>query len=78
MTVDADNDEQRSDVADILQTFVLSATLSKDLQRNLKRRSRPKPNNKRKHKDDKPASTLGMYRLMMTLLDKMLIINCFR
>lgn len=39
--------------ADRLQTFIFSATLSKDLQRNLKRRVRfPK-------KGHKPTSTLG-------------------
>ncbi len=39
---------------DELQTFVFSATLSKDLQRNLKKRARPK--GKKRHT---PASTLG-------------------
>lgn len=39
-----------------LQTFVYSATLSKDLQRNLKKPSRPKFSNKKKQV--KPASTL--------------------
>ena len=38
-----------------LQTFVFSATLSMDLQRNLKKRQRYNP--KKKHT---PASTLGM------------------
>ena len=37
-----------------MQTFIFSATLSKDLQKNLKKRSRP-----HKHKKGKPASTLG-------------------
>ncbi|GBE88760.1 ATP-dependent RNA helicase MAK5 [Sparassis crispa] len=36
-----------------MQTFVFSATLSKDLQRNLKKRARPT-----KRRNDKPASTL--------------------
>lgn len=40
---------------DALQTFVFSATLSKDLQRNLKRRVHPKGVSKNKE----PASTLG-------------------
>lgn len=46
---------EENDVAekDELQTFVFSATLSKDLQRNLKKRSRPNGKNR------KPASTLG-------------------
>lgn len=39
-----------------MQTFVFSATMSKDLQRNLKRRQRPKREGK---KEVKPASTLG-------------------
>lgn len=39
-----------------MQTFVFSATLSKDLQRNLKKRARPK--GKKRHA---PASTLGMW-----------------
>lgn len=47
--------EQNDVVAekDELQTFVFSATLSKDLQRNLKKRIRPNGKNR------KPASTLG-------------------
>lgn len=40
---------------DGLQTFVFSATLSKDLQRNLKKRARPKGK-----KRQAPASTLGI------------------
>jgi ATP-dependent RNA helicase DDX24/MAK5 len=42
-----------------MQTFVFSATLSKDLQRNLKKRLRTK-SNKRQYKHEKPASTLGI------------------
>jgi ATP-dependent RNA helicase DDX24/MAK5 len=42
---------------DGMQIFVFSATMSKDLQRNLKQRRRPrKPT---KHKDSRPRSTLG-------------------
>ena len=37
-----------------MQTFIFSATLSKDLQKNLKKRARP-----HKHKKGQPASTLG-------------------
>jgi ATP-dependent RNA helicase DDX24/MAK5 len=44
---------------DSLQTFVFSATLSKDLQRNLKKRARPKAKNRQA-----PASTLGMFAEM--------------
>ena len=58
--VDKDGEQDANDVTDGLQTFVFSATLSKDLQRNVKRRSRPKSAGKkhRKH-DEKPTSTLG-------------------
>lgn len=54
------NEEQKPNTVYDLQTFVLSATLSKDLQRNLKKRWRPKDYKKRKGKNDKPATTLGM------------------
>lgn len=39
-----------------MQTFVYSATLSKDLQRNLKKHSRPPASSKKSYK---PVSTLG-------------------
>lgn len=42
-----------------MQTFVFSATLSRDLQQNLKKRKRPRVNKgNRKGANDKPASTL--------------------
>lgn len=41
-----------------MQTFVFSATMSKDLQRNLKKRRKAK-DLKGKGKDRKPATTLG-------------------
>jgi hypothetical protein len=44
-----------TETKDELQTFVFSATLSKDLQRNLKKRNRPR----RADNNAKPASTLG-------------------
>ena len=44
---------------DGLQTFVFSATLSKDLQRNVKKRSR---GSFAGNKKDKSPSTLGEYR----------------
>ncbi|KAG8216686.1 ATP-dependent RNA helicase [Butyriboletus roseoflavus] len=53
------NDQERnagSPRSDDLQTFVFSATLSKDLQRNLKRRSKIKLGKKG---SSKPPSTLG-------------------
>jgi ATP-dependent RNA helicase DDX24/MAK5 len=45
-------------IHDGLQTFVFSATLSKDLQRNLKKRARLP---RKQRKGDKPVSTLGSY-----------------
>ncbi|KIJ61810.1 hypothetical protein HYDPIDRAFT_115264 [Hydnomerulius pinastri MD-312] len=51
---------------DKLQTFVFSATLSKDLQRNLKRRSRPKDVKKGKFK---PPSTLDDLLLRLDFRD---------
>ena len=62
--IPGDQIEQRKDknegIKDGLQTFVFSATLSKDLQRNLKKRFRPKGNKKHYKRDPTPASTLGM------------------
>ena len=52
--------EDEKGVKDGLQTFVFSATLSKDLQQNLKKRFRPKGNKKHYKRDPTPASTLGM------------------
>ncbi|KAF5356801.1 hypothetical protein D9756_006574 [Leucocoprinus leucothites] len=69
MTADSIGEEQKPEVSDGLQTFVLSATLSKDLQRNLKKRMRPKSNKKRKNKDDKPASTLDDLLLRLDFRD---------
>ena len=57
--VEQDEDEEER-IKDGLQTFVFSATLSKDLQRNLKKRFRPKGNKKHYKRDPTPASTLGM------------------
>lgn len=47
--------EMTSPTKDNLQTFVFSATLSKDLQRNLKKRAKPRKDGKNK----KPLTTLG-------------------
>ncbi|KAH0835852.1 ATP-dependent RNA helicase [Lanmaoa asiatica] len=52
--------------SDNLQTFVFSATLSKDLQRNLKRRFRPKPGKKG---NSKPPSTLDDLLLRLDFRD---------
>jgi ATP-dependent RNA helicase DDX24/MAK5 len=48
-----------------LQTFVFSATMSKDLQRNVKKRSRPKLSKK----GTKPASTLDELLLRLDFRD---------
>lgn len=51
--------------SDGLQTFIFSATMSKDLQQNVKRRSRPKPSKK----GSKPASTLDELLLRLDFRD---------
>ncbi|KAF7325815.1 ATP-dependent RNA helicase MAK5 [Mycena kentingensis (nom. inval.)] len=61
------SDEEQELSRDGLQTFVFSATLSKDLQRNLKRRARPKYNSKKK--TDKPPSTLDDLLLRLDFRD---------
>jgi ATP-dependent RNA helicase DDX24/MAK5 len=48
-----------------MQTFVFSATLSKELQQNLKKRRRPK----RFQKNDAPASTLDDLLLRLDFRD---------
>ncbi|KAJ7778256.1 ATP-dependent RNA helicase [Mycena metata] len=60
--------EDSEPVKDGLQTFVFSATLSKDLQRNVKRRSRPKTAGKY-NKREKPASTLDDLLLRLDFRD---------
>ena len=52
---------------DDLQTFVFSATLSKDLQRNLKKRSRSKGSKKHYKRNEAPASTLCISRCSILL-----------
>lgn len=54
---DAEDDKEKA-AQDRMQTFVFSATLSKDLQKNVKRRSKPKRSSKNPKKE-KQASTLG-------------------
>ncbi|KAJ7439358.1 ATP-dependent RNA helicase [Mycena latifolia] len=66
--IEADEDEDEEPVKDGLQTFVFSATLSKDLQRNVKRRSRPKTAGKY-NKREKPASTLDDLLLRLDFRD---------
>lgn len=51
---DNDDEDNTSDGNNSLQTFIFSATMSKDLQRNVKKRSRPRMTKKKA-----PASTLG-------------------
>lgn len=51
---------------DQMQTFVFSATLSRDLQQNLKRRKRVKQNNSKRKGNGRPETTLGA--LLMSLL----------
>jgi len=52
----SDVEEDIVEGKDEMQTFVFSATLSKDLQRNVKKRTRPKGDG---HKKNKASSTLG-------------------
>ncbi|KAJ6487917.1 ATP-dependent RNA helicase [Mycena sanguinolenta] len=59
--------EEEEPVRDGLQTFVFSATLSKDLQRNVKRRARPKTG--KYNKRDAPASTLDDLLLRLDFRD---------
>ncbi|KAF9225963.1 P-loop containing nucleoside triphosphate hydrolase protein [Gyrodon lividus] len=62
----AQEDSQGTASEDRLQTFVFSATLSKDLQRNLKRRFRPKVGKKGKFK---PTSTFDDLLLRLDFRD---------
>ncbi|KAJ6470650.1 ATP-dependent RNA helicase [Mycena vitilis] len=66
--IEPDAEEDQELARDGLQTFVFSATLSKDLQRNVKRRSRPKTAGKYS-KRDKPASTLDDLLLRLDFRD---------
>ena len=52
-----ENEPAADSAKDALQTFVFSATLSKDLQRNLKKRTKPRGN----RKNSKPLTTLGEF-----------------
>lgn len=54
---------------DDLQTFVFSATLSKDLQRNLKKRSKSKGSKKHYKRNEAPASTLDDLLLRLDFRD---------
>ncbi|KAG6908421.1 hypothetical protein DXG01_004714 [Tephrocybe rancida] len=65
-----EEEDSKEGIKDDLQTFVFSATLSKDLQKNVKRRSRPKSSGKYKKRDDKPASTLDDLLLRLDFRDR--------
>lgn len=58
-SVDGDN-EPKIDAHHELQTFVFSATLSKELQVNLKKKRSSKGSTKRYKQEEKSSSTLGM------------------
>ncbi|KAL1675974.1 P-loop containing nucleoside triphosphate hydrolase protein [Schizophyllum commune] len=62
-----DEDEEEEDVQDGLQTFVFSATLSKDLQRNLKKRKHPGKSRKPRAA---PASTLDDLLMRLDFRDE--------
>ncbi|KAH7887065.1 ATP-dependent RNA helicase [Phlebopus sp. FC_14] len=62
----SDGDDQNAPPRDQLQTFVFSATLSRELQRNLKRRSRTKHDKKGKLQ---PPSTLDELLLRLDFRD---------
>ncbi|KAK0237853.1 ATP-dependent RNA helicase [Armillaria nabsnona] len=66
---DQESEAENKDVeeSNAMQTFVFSATLSKDLQRNVKKRTRPRTG-KKKH-GDKPASTLDELLLRLDFRD---------
>lgn len=58
---EAEEKENTKDgIRDGLQTFVFSATLSKELQRNLKKGFTPKDSKKYRKKQHPPATTLGV------------------
>ncbi|TFL01653.1 P-loop containing nucleoside triphosphate hydrolase protein [Pterulicium gracile] len=61
---DNDDEDNTSDGNNSLQTFIFSATMSKDLQRNVKKRSRPRMTKKKA-----PASTLDELLLRLDFRD---------
>ena len=64
--VSSDEEEEGPDSGEgAMQTFVFSATLSKDLQRNLKKRRKTRM----PRKGDKPASTLDDLLLRLDFRD---------
>ncbi|KAF9475121.1 DEAD-domain-containing protein [Pholiota conissans] len=62
-------DSKEGIVKDALQTFVFSATLSKDLQRNVKKKYRSKGNKKHYKHDQAPATTLDDLLLRLDFRD---------
>ncbi|CAK5274662.1 unnamed protein product [Mycena citricolor] len=67
--IEPEEGDEPEPVHDGLQTFVFSATLSKDLQQNLKRRRRSKPSNYKRGKQHEPASTLDDLLLRLDFRD---------
>ncbi|CAA7264354.1 unnamed protein product [Cyclocybe aegerita] len=66
---DDDEEETWAEIKDGLQTFVFSATLSKDLQQNFKKKRRFKVSKKHYERDEKPASTLDDLLLRLDFRD---------
>ncbi|KAH7868473.1 ATP-dependent RNA helicase [Lentinula edodes] len=62
-------DDKEKVARDQMQTFVFSATLSKDLQKNVKRRAKPQ-RSKHPQKNNKPASTLDDLLLRLDFRDR--------
>ena len=58
------DEDGKSENAENMQTFVFSATLSKDLQQNLRKKPRQRQQSQ-KRKDGKPSTTLGSYSLCL-------------
>ncbi|KAF9010036.1 P-loop containing nucleoside triphosphate hydrolase protein [Cyathus striatus] len=68
-TMNLDDEDTKEGIKDGLQTFVCSATLSKDLQRNLKKRFKPNGGKKHYKKDQAPSSTLDDLLLRLDFRD---------
>ncbi|KAF8830766.1 hypothetical protein HHX47_DHR2000930 [Lentinula edodes] len=62
-------DDKEKVARDQMQTFVFSASLSKDLQHNVKRRAKPQ-RSKHPQKNNKPASTLDDVLLRLDFRDR--------
>ncbi|KAF8965062.1 DEAD-domain-containing protein [Flammula alnicola] len=64
-----EEEDTKERIKDGLQTFVFSATLSKELQRNVKKKFRPKGTKKHYKRDEKPATTLDDLLLRLDFRD---------